>query len=154
MAQTPPTTYTPPSASTLTELYYAQDNNGVPATTLTQIFGVQAIPPADTAKEDITYRTLESDTEFAVKGVKPYESIEVECIYYKEQYTALKTLADSNKELWWYVKLPESQQTVYNWRGSIDVSMAEIALDDMLRCVIKIGKSTKPTVSDSLPSGA
>ena len=140
MAQTAPTTYTPPAATVYTELYYAETETGA----LTQIFGVQAIPSPITAKEDITYRTLESDLEFAVKGVRPYEPIELECIWFTEQYNALDDLAEADEELWFYLKFPASQKTVFKWRGSIDVAPAVIALDDMLKTMIKLGKSTKP----------
>lgn len=149
MATNAPTTYTPPSAATLTELYYATEAAG---TEMKQIFGVQSIPPVITAKEDITYRTLESATEFAVKGVRPYETIEVECMLYKEQYAEIKTLSDGDKELWWFVKLPDTQKMVLKWRGSVDISISEIALDDMLKTVIKIGKSTDPEVLEKLPT--
>lgn len=148
MSQTAPTTYTPPAATVFTELYYSETETGE----LTQIFGVQAIPSPITAKEDITYRTLESEIEFAVKGVRPYEPIEVECIWFTEQYDALDDLAEADEELWYFVKLPDSQKTVFKWRGSIDISPAEIALDDMLRTVIKLGKSTKPTRLQTLPA--
>lgn len=148
MAQTP-TNYTPPSATTLTELWYSETEAG---TGKTQVFGVQTIPSPVTAKEDITYRTMESDTEFAVKGVRPYETIEVECIFYKEQYTAVKTLADANKELWWFLKLPDSQETIYKWRGSVDISLGEIGLDGMIMSVLKIGKSSVPVTLEAMPT--
>lgn len=149
MATTVPTTFTPPQAATLTELYYATSETG---TALKQVFGVQAIPPAITAKEDITYRTLESDVEFSVKGVRPYESIEVECILFKEQFTEIKTLADAGDELWWFVKLPDALKMVIKWRGGVDISVSEIALDDMLKSVIKIGKTTVPVMLEALPT--
>ena len=67
------TMFTPPAATTKTELYYAEAED----TGLVQVFGNQSIPVIDSAPEDITYRTLESSTEFAVAGVKPFESIEI-----------------------------------------------------------------------------
>ena len=151
MAQNIPTTFTPPAASVYTELYYATSENPS-GSGLTQIFGVQAVPPPVTSKEDITYRTLESDMEYAVKGVRPYEPIELECIWYTEQYDALDDLAELDEELWFFLKLPASQKTVFKWRGSIDISPAEIALDDMLKTVIKLGKSIKPIKLKTLPA--
>ena len=47
--------FTPPSATMLTELYYAETDTVAP----TQVFGVQGIPEVDTPPDDITYRTLE-----------------------------------------------------------------------------------------------
>lgn len=88
--------FTPPSATMLTELYYAETDTVAP----TQVFGVQGIPEVDTPPDDITYRTLESDVEYGVPGVKPFSAIEVEILYYKEQYTALKALEGQN--LFWY----------------------------------------------------
>ena len=84
--------FTPPSATVLTELYYAETDTVAP----TQVFGVQGIPEVDTPPDDITYRTLESDVEFGVPGVKPFSAIEVEILYYKEQYTTLKALEGKN----------------------------------------------------------
>lgn len=149
-------TLTPPVASVRTELWYAETED----TALKQVFGVQSIPSADTAPEDVTYRTLESGTEFAVSGVRPYESIEIELIYYKEQYTALKAL--NGKELYWYAKLPDAsagsgagaKPLVVKWRGSCNVSLAEIAQDDMIKCTLKIGKSSVPEDLEGLPSAS
>lgn len=147
-------TLSPPVASVHTELWYAETED----TSLEQIFGIQSIPSADTAPEDVTYRTLESATEFAVSGVKPFESMEIELIYYKQQYTKLKAL--NGKELYWYTKLPDAsagsasgaKPLVIKWRGSCNVSMAEIALDDMIKCTLKIGKSSVPEDLEGLPS--
>lgn len=61
MAQNDPS-LTPPVASKFTELWYASTED----TSLKQVFGVQSIPTVISASEDITYRTLESDTEFSV----------------------------------------------------------------------------------------
>ena len=72
MAQNDPS-LTPPVASKFTELWYASTED----TSLKQVFGVQSIPTVISTSEDITYRTLESDTEFSVPGVRPYETIEL-----------------------------------------------------------------------------
>ena len=149
-------TLSPPVASVYTELWYAEEEDAG----LKQIFGVQSIPTADTAPEDVTYRTLESGTEFAVQGVRPYESMEVELIYYAEQYKALKAL--NGKELYWYTKLPDAsggtasgaKPLVVKWRGSCNVSLAEIAQDDMVKCTLKIGKSSVPEDLQGLPSAS
>lgn len=148
---------TPPAASKYTELWYAATED----TGLKQVFGVQSIPTIISAPEDITYRTLESDTEFAVPGVRPYETIEIETLYYQEQFDELKTLEESNTIPWWYVKLPDitagsgasAKPTVIKWRGAVSVALSEIALDDMIRSTITIGKSTVPETIEGLPSG-
>jgi len=131
-----------PSSTVFTELYYATNAAGAGAV---QIAGVQAIPPAITPKEDITYRMLESDIEYAVKGIRPFETIEVETILHVEQYRTLEALADEGNELFWFVRLPTgANQMTVRWRGCLDISLAEITLDDMLRSVLKIGKSSAP----------
>ena len=142
-----PTNYTAPTNGILTELWYSTDGS---AANLKQVFGVQSIPSAYTAKDDVTYTTLESDTEFATKGRRTYESIEVSCLLYKEQFTALETLAATNTDLTWYIKLPEITGTVISWEGSLDIAMDEIT-DDMIMCIVKIGKSTVPVILGSLP---
>ena len=151
-------TLTPPVASVTTELYYAETED----TGLKQVFGVQSIPTIISAPEDITYRTLESRTEFAVQGVRAYETIEIELLYYKEQYSALATLEEAGDPIYWYVKLPDAsagsgasaKPLVVKWQGSVSVSLAEVALDDMVKCTLKIGKSSVPTTMDGLPSGS
>ena len=149
MATNAPATYIPPVATVFTELWWSHTET---ATVKTQIFGVQALPPVITPKEDITYRTLESPTEFAVKGVRPFETIEVETILFVDQYKELEIISNSDEELWWFIKLPDSQEMVIKWRGSIDISLAEVTLDDMLRSILKIGKSTDPVILDALPT--
>ena len=149
------TTLTPPVASATTELYYAETED----TDLKQIFGVQSIPAIISAPEDVTYRTLESRTEFATQGVRAYEAIEIELLYYKEQYTALAALESGGKVPYWYVKLPDAsagsgasaKPLVVKWQGSMSVSIAEVALDDMVKCTLKIGKSSVPETIDGLP---
>ena len=151
-------TLTPPVASVTTELYYAETED----TGLKQVFGVQSIPTIISAPEDITYRTLESRTEFAVQGVRAYETIEIELLYYKEQYSALAALEEAGNPIYWYVKLPDAsagsgasaKPLVVKWQGSVSVSLAEVALDDMVKCTLKIGKSSVPTTMDGLPSGS
>lgn len=150
------TAFTPPAATMLTELWYAETED----TALVQVFGNQSIPEIDTPPDDITYRTLESDTEFGVPGVKAFAAIEVECLYYREQFTALKALADAGKEPWWYVNLPDvtagsaanAKPMVIKWKGKFSITIGEIALDDMVKTKIKIYKATRPEIIEGLPS--
>ena len=154
MAQQNPE-FTAPSATMLTELWYAEKED----TGLVQVFGNQSIPEIDTPPDDITYRTLESDTEFGVPGVKAFAAIEVECLFYKEQFTAMKALADAGKEPFWYVKLPDStaggasaKPLVIKWKGKFSINIGEIALDDMIKTKIKIYKATRPEIIEGLPN--
>lgn len=155
MAQTN-ASYTQPAATMLTELWYAETED----TGLVQVFGNQSIPQVDTPPDDIVYRTLESDTEFGVPGVRAFSAIELECLFYPEQFTAMKALADAGKELFWYVKLPESsagegkEPLVIKWKGAFHISIAEIALDDMVKTALKIYKSSKPAYINGLPTSA
>ena len=148
--------FTPPSATMLTELYYAETDTVAP----TPVFGVQGIPEVDTPPDDITYRTLESDVEYGVPGVKPFSAIEVEILYYKEQYTALKAL--EGKNLFWYVKLPDNtagstpaaKSLVKKWKGDFRITLAALELDDMVKCTLKIYKATAPEdLTTGLPTG-
>ena len=63
--------FTAPAATMLTELWYAEKED----TGLVQVFGTQSIPEIDTPPDDITYRTLESDVEFGLPGVKAFSAI-------------------------------------------------------------------------------
>ena len=112
-------------------------------------------------KENVTWRTLESDEEYATKGRRPVETIEFTVISQRKQHDALKALADADKLLWWYVKLPESYTDedstapkVIKWRGSLDITFAEIALDGMIQDTLTIGKATNPVELDGLPGNA
>ncbi len=144
---------TPPRSTARTELYYAITED----TNLKQVFGVQDIPTVDTPPEDITYRTLESSTEFAVPGVRPYETIQVPVIYYEEQFEEMRK-ANENGDLWWYVKLPDATSPtgtnpiVIKWRGALSVSVDGIELDNMLQKMLTIGKSTVPEIIKGLPT--
>lgn len=155
MAQSNPA-LTPPAATMYTELWYASTED----TGLKQVFGVQSIPTIISAPEDITYRTLESGTEFAVPGVRPYETIEIETLFYKEQYNELKAVETAGTIPWWYVKLPDAsagsasgaKPLVIKWRGAMSVALADISMDDMVRATLTIGKSTVPEAIEGLPS--
>lgn len=156
MAMSDPTLGTP-SSDVGVELWYAETED----TGLKQIFGPQSIPVISAAKEDITYRVLESDEEFSVKGRRPRETIEIEMISQRAQHDTLKALADKDAQLWWYVKLPDSYTAtgssdpkVIKWKGSIDLTFSEIGLDDMLRDILTIGKTTKPEEINGLPSAS
>lgn len=145
---------TPPVSTKQTELWYAAAED----TGLKQVFGVQGIPQIISAPEDVTYRTLESGTEFAVPGVRPYETIEVETIYYPEQHTELIALEKTGVAPWWYVKLPDSSAAtgekpqVIKWRGALSVSIAELELDGTVKAMLTIGKSSVPETIDGLPA--
>ncbi len=144
---------TPPQSTVGTELYYATTED----TSLKQVFGTQGIPIINAPPEDITYRTLESSTEFAVPGVRPYETIEIETLYYQEQYDELENVSESG-DLWWYVKLPNgtsptgSNPKVIKWKGALSVSVGELSQDDMIRSTLTIGKSSVPETIEGLPT--
>lgn len=146
-----------PTSDVGVELYYAVTED----TGLTQVFGLQGIPVISAAKEDVTYRTLESDEEFAVKGRRPRETIEITLVSQRKQHDALKALANSDAFPWWYVKLPdsytaagESKPKVIKWKGSVDLTFAEISLDGMIQDTLTLGKSTIPEEIDGLPSSS
>ncbi len=147
-----PTSFTSPSTGILTEVYYATSETAAPI----QIFGVQSVPQFLTAKDDVTYTALESDTEYATKGRRAYETMEMQTLYYPEQQAALETIAATDADVYYYVKLPTvgtATGKIYSWKGSLDVSIDEID-DDMIYSVIKMGKSTVPAIVSSLPTGA
>lgn len=138
--------FTPPVSTALTELWYSETETGAP----TQIFGVQEIPRLNEPAEDITYRTLESDEEFATPGIKPYSSIEVPILLYKEQAAALEAL--DGETLWWYVKYPESYGIIKKWKGRLKYSDDGFPLDDMCKAVLKIYKDSTPTKVTAMPT--
>lgn len=148
--------FTPPTSTVFTELWYAVEED----TGLKQIFGIQGIPQIVTSTEDITYRTLESDTEFATKGVRPYETIEIQMLHYHEQYEELKQVESGGKLPWWYIKLPDSsapegsKPITIKWRGSLSIALDAIDLDGMNFDVLTIGKSTVPEMLEGLPQAS
>lgn len=137
--------YTEPTASPTTELYYATTED----TGLKQVFGVQGVPTPFGAPDDITYRTLESWSEFGVPGVSPFTAIEVSVVHYKEQYTTMEAL--NNTDLWWYIKLPTTNEFAAKWKGKFKISLSDIELDNMIMDTLKIYKSTTPEILTVLP---
>lgn len=154
MAKINPDAKTQPQTSMETELWYADDAQG---TNLKQIFKVQEIPTLSSAQEPQTYGCLESDEEYATKGTRKYESIEVPILFIEEQHDALKAIAESNKEVQWFVKLPDSTAAVdgkpltYTWKGSLGLGNDTIALDGVLQEKMTIYKSTPVEEIKGLP---
>lgn len=143
-----PQNYSSPRTTALTELWYSTDGTAAAV----QVFGVQGIPRLTAPPEDITYQTLESDEEFGAPGIKAFEAIEITLLYYKEQHAALKAL--DGDELHWYVKLPGSDGIILHWRGTMSYILEGQELSDMLKSVIKIGKSTTVEEVSSIPGQA
>jgi hypothetical protein len=139
------TTFTPPSPTMTTELYYKKSG------ATTQVFGVQSIPPFQGTPEDLTYRTLESTEEFAAPGVKAFSAIEVECLLYKEQWEAMIALSNGD-DVDWYVKLPDDYEKVFHWKGKFILTLASIDLDSMYMCTLKIYKSTQVEELSAIPA--
>lgn len=138
--------YTAPSATQLSELYYATTESGAAK----QIFGVQGIPRIQEPSEDITYRTLESDEEFGAPGIKPFSALEVTLLLYKEQHEQLKAL--DGQTLWWYVKYPDEYGIIRKWQGKMAYILESLELDDMCKSVLKIYKATTPEEVSTIPA--
>lgn len=145
MAQYNPS-FTPPVATSTTELWYATTESGA----ATQVFGVQGIPRITSPADDITYRTLESTQEFGAPGTQAFESIEITLLLYKEQHEALKAL--DRQSLWWYVKYPETYGIIMKWQGQMNYILESIDLDDMCKATLKIYKDTVPEEVETMPT--
>ncbi|MEG0408012.1 MAG: hypothetical protein RR623_03990 [Bacilli bacterium] len=147
------TTMSPPSSTAGVELFYQKGS------TWTQVFGVQSIPKIITPRESQTYSTLESFSEFAIKGTRKFESIEIECVILPEQLFELNTDANAKDIYEFAVAFPPSFKTkgatgltAITWSGSLDVSPGELGLDDMIKATLTLGKSTTPTLSSTFTS--
>lgn len=145
-----------PKVSTLSTLWYSESKSGE----RTQVAYVQEIPPLKSAKEAITYSALDLEEEQQAKGSRKAEVLTIPLLFTEEQHDTLTTLANSDKEYYWFVKLPESTAStsgkplVFNFTGACDLGMDTIAIDDLLKENLTIYRSSKVEETKGFPTTA
>lgn len=145
---------TTPKVSTLSTLWYASTATGEK----TQVAYVQEIPALKSAKEAITYNALDLDEEQQAKGSRKAETLTIPLLFTESQHDALKALADSDNEYYWFVKLPDATAStsgsplVFSFTGACDLANDTIAIDDMLKENLTIYRSSNVTETKGFPT--
>ncbi len=143
-----------PKVSTLSTLWYSETKTGE----RTQIAYVQEIPPLKSAKEAITYNALDLEEEQQAKGSRKAEVLTIPILFTEKQHDKLKELSDSDKEYYWFIKLPESTAStsgkplVFYFTGACDMGLDTIAIDDMLKENLTIYRSSKVEEAKGFPT--
>ena len=143
-----------PKTSTLSTLWVAETLTGE----RTQVAFVQEIPPLKSAKEAITYNALDLEEEQQAKGNRKAETLTIPLLFTETQHDMLIQKAESNKEFYWFIKLPddtaktEGSPIVFNFTGACDIGLDTIAIDDMLKENLTIYKSSKVSETKGFPT--
>lgn len=143
-----------PKVSTLSTLWVAETLTG----DKTQVAYVQEIPPLKSAKEAITYNALDLEEEQQAKGSRKAETLTIPILFTESQHDTLKTKSDSNKEYFWFIKLPESTAStatkpiVFSFTGACDLGLDTIAIDDMLKENLTIYRSSAVDETKGFPT--
>ena len=142
-----------PKVSTLTTLWRSDTLNGERK----QVAYVQEIPPLKSAKEAITYNALDLEEEQQAKGNRKAETLTIPLLFTEKQHDELTQCANTDKEYYWFIKLPESTAStpekpiVFYFTGACDLGMDTIAIDDMLKDNLTIYRSSKVTETKGFP---
>lgn len=143
-----------PKVSTLSTLWYSETKTGE----RTQIAYVQEIPPLKSAKEAITYNALDLEEEQQAKGSRKAEVLTIPILFTETQHDKLKELSESDKEYYWFIKLPESTAStlgkplVFYFTGACDMGLDTISIDDMLKENLTIYRSSKVEETKGFPT--
>lgn len=142
-----------PKVSTLSTLWVSETLTGE----RTQVAYVQEIPALKSAKEAITYSALDLEEEQQAKGSRKAETLTISLLFTEEQHDVLNTKAESDKEFYWFIKLPDStaSQTgkpiVFYFTGACDLGMDTITIDDLLKENLTIYRSSKVLETKGFP---
>ncbi len=142
-----------PKVSTLSTLWVAETLTGEK----TQVAYVQEIPPLKSAKEAITYNALDLEEEQQAKGNRKAETLTIPLLFTETQHDVLVEKSESDKEYYWFIKLPDStakeakKPIVFNFTGACDVGMDTIAIDDLLKENLTIYRSSKVNETKGFP---
>lgn len=145
---------TTPKVSTLSTLWVSETLTG----DKTQVAYVQEIPALKSAKEAITYNALDLEEEQQAKGNRKAETLTIPLLFTEEQHDELTAKAESDKEYFWFIKLPEAtaktvgKPLVFYFNGACDMGMDTIAIDDLLKENLTIYRSSKVSESKGFPT--
>lgn len=143
-----------PKVSTLSTLWVGNTLTGERE----QIAFVQEIPALKSAKEAITYNALDLDEEQQAKGSRKAEPLTIPILFTEDQHDKLNAKANSDEELFWFIKLPESTASeagkplVFYFTGACDLGLDTIAIDDLLKENLTIYRSSKVQESKGFPT--
>ena len=151
-------TLTPPKTSSGTELWYSEKETPTTASDLIQIFLVQEVPTLKSAPEAVTYSCLESPNEGTARGVAKAESLKVPVLYSEQQHDKLKALSDANKQLYFWVKLPDETATesgkplTFKFSGTIYLANDTVSLNGIIQDNLTIYRDMNVSEQKGLPT--
>ena len=131
------------------------------ATTLTgdrtKIGYVQKVGQLKTLKEGQTYSSLDLDEERMAKGKRKAEAVDIEMMFIQEEHKAMGNIADSDTEIYLFVKYPESTASVASKplvqtvKCTIDIAGQEMNDGDFIKDTMRVFKNSKVIETDGYP---
>ena len=127
-----------PQPGDLTYLYVSTTLGGEK----TQIADVQNIPSLVQPRNAVEYDALDYEQARQRKGTRPVATATINVYYTEEQHKALKAMADSTDDYWFFVRYPDSTKGEENdplvqyFKAQIDLSNAEITKGNMIQDII------------------
>ena len=143
-----------PNVSTLTKLCHSETLTGERK----QVAYVQEIPQIKTTPEPINYSAIDIDDERQAKGRKTIEDIEITALFTETQHDEILELEKSDKELYWFIQLPEATATeagkplTFYFKAKVAIALDTISIDEMLQDIIKLYRSSEVKESKGFPT--
>lgn len=137
-----------PDVSTLSKIYYAEDETGKG---ITQICLTESIPALEEAPEQITGSAVDIDYEFSRPGKKKAGTIEIPVYYTHKQHKWLKEI--ERKDGYFFVKYPdntapkEENPLIKKFQGSLVTVGDELPDNEWIKDIVTIYRTT--AVEDS-----
>ena len=148
-----------PKVGTLTKLYYSE--KAIPTEAdLTHVMYTEEIPELEEAPEAITYQTVDMGEEYSEQGGKRSTQPAVSILYTRSQLKSLKSLADSKKEVYWFVRYPETtcaeneEPLVKRFKGTCALTGQAITVGDMIKDTLTLYRSSAIDEFDGLPTAS
>lgn len=146
-----------PKTGTLTKIYYSE--SATPSEEeLTHVMYTEEIPELEEAPEAISYQTVDMDEEYSEQGAKKATQPAIPILYTRSQHKSLKTLADSKKIVYWFVRYPQTtcgtgeQPLVKRFEASCALTGQAITSGDMIKDTLTLYRSSAIEEFDGLPT--
>ena len=108
---------------------------------------LQEIPEISRAKESIETTRLCDEAHTFIPGlIGMPESFDFTCLYQKEEFNTLSTMADTQKEFFWQIGLPDGDagavSTKCNFQGACSVKLNSMGVNAAMQFTLSIAPST------------
>ncbi len=133
-----------PSVTTLSKLYYADDEQ---ATNKQRICLCEEIPALEEPPEQVTGSAVDIDYEFSRPGKKKAGTVEVPVFYTYTQHKRLKGI--ERKDKWFFVEYPEEsvpegeKPLIKKFRGCIALVGDTLTQDEWIKDKVTIYRSSE-----------